>query len=169
MVVLHGINPKTREPLRLPPFKLPPTHQQLAIQPSAVESRHFAATYTLFRICSMKNIHMMLPPMYKDLWKNEFDQLKKEDAKQNRSWMYDPDPFATWVERQEAQAVAAKQREEREKQKSKEAQHPLISIGSTTTNCKISVLSQFKPPDLSDRGFFKLRLGHNQLSRKLFS
>lgn len=128
MVILRGTNPKTKESLTLQPFKLPPTHKHLAAQPTAVEARHFAATYALFRVCSMKNIHMMLPPTFKEIWKNEFQSLKKDDVKDGRSWMYEADPFLTCVERDEAQALAAKKGEERERQRAKEAEQPLISL-----------------------------------------
>ena len=129
MVILKSTNPKTKETMALPPFKLPPSHKHLANAPTAVEARHFAATYTLFRVCSMRNIHMMLPPTYKDLWKNEFQELKKEDVKDGRGWMYEADPFAAKLEREEAQAAMTKKREEREKEKAQEADRPLVSLG----------------------------------------
>ena len=122
MVILKATNPKTKEPTALPPFKLPPTHKHIAAQPTAVEARHFAATYALFRVCSMRNIHMMLPPTYRDLWKGDFQNLKKEDVKEGRAWMYEADPFVAKAEREEAQAIMAKKRAEREKQTAKEAE-----------------------------------------------
>ncbi|SZF05150.1 unnamed protein product [Blumeria hordei] len=115
MVILKAKNSKTKELVTLPPFKLPPTHKHLAFKPSALEARHFAATYGLFRVCSMRNIHMMLPPDYRDLWKGDFEALKKEDIKGGRSWMYEADPFAAMKEREEAKASAEKTRIEKEK------------------------------------------------------
>lgn len=126
MVILKAINPKTKEISVLPSFKLPPTHKHLAVQSTAVEARHFAATYALFRVCSMRNIHMMLPPTYRDLWKGEFQGLKQDDVKGGRGWMYEADPFAAKHEREEAQALMAKKREERDKQKAKEAEQPSV-------------------------------------------
>ncbi len=124
MVILKAVNPKTKEMVALPSFKLPPSYKDIAIQPTAVEARHFAATYGLFRVCSMRNIHMMLPPTYRDLWK-EFQELKAEDVKEGRGWMYEADPFAAKQEREEVQALMAKKREERDKQKAKEAEQPV--------------------------------------------
>jgi ATP-dependent RNA helicase DHX57 len=115
MVILKSKNPKTQELVQLAPFKLPPSHKHLAAKPTALEARHFAATYGLFRVCSMRNIHMMLPPDYRDLWKGEFEVLKKEDVKEGRAWMYEGDPFAALREREEAKAVMEKKRVEREK------------------------------------------------------
>ncbi|KZF26539.1 P-loop containing nucleoside triphosphate hydrolase protein [Xylona heveae TC161] len=124
MVILKATNPKTRETTTLAPFKLPPTHKHLAVQPSPVEARHFAATYALFRVSSMRNIQMMLPPNYRDLWKGAFQDLKKEDVREGRGWMYEADPFLAKRERDDAQAAIVKQREEREKQKAKQASQP---------------------------------------------
>jgi ATP-dependent RNA helicase DHX57 len=124
MVILKAKNPKTQELVQLPPFKLPLSHKHLAAKPSALEARHFAATYGLFRVCSMRNIHMMLPPDYRDLWKGEFEVLKKEDIKEGRAWMYEADPFAALRERDEAKALMEKKRIEREKAKEKALNTP---------------------------------------------
>ena len=123
MVILKTTNPKTKETIVLSSFKLPPSHKQLAVQPTALEARHFAATYALFRVCSMRNIHMMLPPTYRDLWKTTFQDLKYDDVKQGRGWMYEADPFAAKQEREQAQTLIAKKRDEREKQEAKNSDH----------------------------------------------
>ena len=119
-VILRAENPKTKETITLPPIKLPATHKHLAFQATAPEARQFAASYALFRVCSMRNIHMTLPPNYKDAWKGEFQELKNEDVKNGKGWMYESNPFAAKQEREEAQALMAKKREEREKQNAKE-------------------------------------------------
>jgi ATP-dependent RNA helicase DHX57 len=121
MVILKAKNPKTQEMVSLAPFKLPLTHKHLAAKPTALEARHFAATFALFRVCSMRNIHMMLPPDYRDLWKGEFEVLKKEDVKEGRGWMYEADPFAALRERDEAKALMEKKRLERQKAQEKAA------------------------------------------------
>lgn len=97
-VTLSATNPKTKESTKLAPFHLPISQKDLASQDTPLEARHFAATYALFRISSMKNIHMTLPPKYRDLWKGDFAQLKEEDVKAGRAWMYDADPFAAATE-----------------------------------------------------------------------
>ena len=127
MVIIKSLNSKTKETIALPPFKLPPSYKEITIQPTAVEARHFAATYALFRVCSMRNIHMMLPPTYRDLWKNEFKDLKAEDIKDGKGWMYEADPFTAKIEREEAQALLSKRRDEREKQNAKTEQP--VSLG----------------------------------------
>jgi ATP-dependent RNA helicase DHX57 len=124
MVILKAKNSKTQELVQVGPLKLPPTHKHLAVKPTALEARHFAATYGLFRVCSMRNIHMMLPPDYRNLWKGEFEVLKKEDVREGKGWMYEADPFAALREREEAKAVMEKKRNEREKAKEKAANTP---------------------------------------------
>lgn len=128
------MNPKTKETIVLPSFKLPPSHKQLAVQPTALEARHFAATYALFRVCSMRNIHMMLPPTYRDLWKTTFQDLKYDDVKQGKGWMYEADPFAAKQEREQAQTLIAKKRDDREKQEAKNPDHPAHILSAFRSN-----------------------------------
>lgn len=110
------MNQKTRETTTLPPFKIPSELEEKAHQPTAVEARNFAAVYILFRVASAKNLHMMLPPTYKDLWKAEFAELKKRDEAEGKGWMYEADPFFGFAEREKARETAAKAREKRQKQ-----------------------------------------------------
>ncbi|CAD6590293.1 MAG: hypothetical protein ASARMPRED_004713 [Alectoria sarmentosa] len=134
MVILKATNPRTKETLILPSFKLPPSHKHLAVQQTALEARHFAATFALFRVCSMRNIHMMLPPIYRDLWKTAFQDLKSDEVKQGNGWMYEADPFAAKQEREEAQTLMAKKRDERAKQKAKEADQPAHMLSAARSN-----------------------------------
>ncbi|KAH7355773.1 P-loop containing nucleoside triphosphate hydrolase protein [Pyrenochaeta sp. MPI-SDFR-AT-0127] len=115
-VVLSKMNQKTRETTTLPPIKIPTELEDKAHQPTAVEARNFAAAYTLFRVASAKNLHMMLPPTYKDLWKADFMDLKKRDEAEGKGWMYEADPFFGFAEREKARETAAKAREKRQKQ-----------------------------------------------------
>ncbi|CAK7562769.1 MAG: Putative ATP-dependent RNA helicase ucp12 [Sporothrix epigloea] len=122
-VSLSAKNPKTSETTKLEPFKLPPSHVHLAVKPTALEARHFAATYGLFRVCSMKNIHMMLPPDYKNLWLS-FRALKEQDVADGKAWMYEADPFTTLRERELAKATAEKKRKEQQAAREKAASMP---------------------------------------------
>lgn len=71
----------------------------------------------------MKNLHMMLPPDHKALWK-EFEALKKLDVKEGKAWMYEADPFATLREREEAKVAAERKRKEVQAAKEKAANMP---------------------------------------------
>ncbi|KAL8968479.1 MAG: hypothetical protein Q9183_002441 [Haloplaca sp. 2 TL-2023] len=127
-VILKSTDPKTKELTTLPPFLLPPSYKDVAARPSAVEARHFAATYALFRVCNMRNIHMMLPPNYRDLWKNEFESSKKDDVQAGRKWMYEADPFLAKQKQDEANALKAKKRADQEKSRSQASSQP-VNIG----------------------------------------
>ncbi|RMJ27522.1 DEAD DEAH box helicase [Aspergillus sp. HF37] len=113
-VVLKKVDPKTRDLTTLPPMKLPPSLKHLAAQPTALEARHFAAAYALFRVCNMRNLHMMMPPAYKKLWKEDFTDLKKADSRDGKAWMYEADPFLVKQERESAAADIEKKKKERE-------------------------------------------------------
>ncbi len=133
-VILRATDPKTKEMVTLPPFVLPSAYRDIAAQTTAVEARHFAATYALFRVCSMRNVHMMLPPHYRDLWKGEFEASKKEDIKAGRAWMYEADPFAAKQSQDEAQAQKLRKRAEEEKKRSQEATQSVnINLASGLT------------------------------------
>ncbi|RYP20421.1 hypothetical protein DL765_002797 [Monosporascus sp. GIB2] len=112
-VKLSAKHPKTQEMQTLPPFKLPPDHIHLVTRSTPLEAKHAAATYALFRVCSMKRIDTTLPPDYKALWK-QFEELKKEDVKKGNAWLYDADPFATAKQRESDKAAAEKKRKEQE-------------------------------------------------------
>lgn len=134
-VILKATNPKTRETTALQPFRLPLDHKDLAIQPTAVEARHFAAAYTLFRVANMKNLHMMMPPTYKDLWKGAFQDIKKEEEAQGRGWMFAADPFAIQEEREKEKMIKEKLRAEQEKERERrrKEQGPSIVLSGSST------------------------------------
>jgi len=119
-ISLSSKNPKTGEVTKLPPFKLPPSHAHLVAKPTAIEAKHAAATYALFRVCSMKSLHMMLPPDYRALWK-ELEGIKSQDVKQGRGWLYEGDPFAAWREQEAIKAAEEKKREAERAAKEKAA------------------------------------------------
>ncbi|PHH67675.1 hypothetical protein CDD82_1226 [Ophiocordyceps australis] len=122
-VTLSAKDGKTQQLMRLEPFKIPQSHKHLLQRETALEARHAAATYALFRVCSMQNKHTVLPPDHKALWK-EFSALKTHDVKDGKGWMYDADPFKTLMERQEAKAAAEKKKREAEAAREKAKDMP---------------------------------------------
>ncbi|KAF9106961.1 hypothetical protein BGX27_008936, partial [Mortierella sp. AM989] len=64
-------------------------------KPTAVEARHFGATYALHRVSSHRNLMMMLPPGPRDLW----SQLESEKEKSGPAdqILYLQDPFINQV------------------------------------------------------------------------
>lgn len=119
-VTLKKADPKTKELTVLPPIKVPPSHKEVATQSTALEARHFAAAYALFRVCNMRNLHMMLPPTYKKLWREDFTDIKTTDTKEGKGWLYEADPFLAKQERESAAADLEKKRAERLKAQAKE-------------------------------------------------
>jgi ATP-dependent RNA helicase DHX57 len=126
-VVLSKKNAKTQEVTKLPPstYKIPPELVDDAKCPTAVEARNFAAAYTLFRLASTKNLHMMMPPQYRDFWKGKFTEIKKKDESEGRAWMYEADPFLGFSEREKAREIAAREREKKQKEREQAAKNPL--------------------------------------------
>ena len=105
------MHPKTKETTEVL-IELPSAHQDIRAKQTAVEARHLAATWALFRISSMKNIHMMLPPDFRDLWKGAFRDIKAEDVLQGKAWLYSDDPFAAQEENERAKAAEIKKKQE---------------------------------------------------------
>ncbi|KAJ5755077.1 hypothetical protein N7533_004620 [Penicillium manginii] len=119
-VTLKKVDPKTKELTVLPPMKVPPSHKEAATHSTALEARHFAAAFALFRVCNMRNLHMMLPPTYKKLWREDFTEIKTSDTKEGKGWLYEADPFLAKQERESAAADLEKKRAERLKAQAKE-------------------------------------------------
>lgn len=132
-ITLSAKDPKTQQTTRLEPFKIPASHKHLIIRDTVLEARHAAATYALYRVCNMQNKHMVLPPDHKALWK-QFNELKAQDVKDGKGWMYEADPFKTYHEREEAKSAAEKKRKEieaaREKAKSMPGDAGLVLMNS---------------------------------------
>ena len=118
-VILRQKNPKTQEITQLPPMRIPKEHESIAVRDTAIEARHVAATWALFRVASGKNIHMTLPLQFKDLWKGRFSDIKAEDRKIGNDWIYYEDPFQAYKEHEDEKAKAVKRREEAEKDRAK--------------------------------------------------
>src|SRR5215469_3328752 len=126
-VVLRSTNPKTQEKTQLPIFEIPRQFRASLAEPTTVEARHCAAALTLFRVCNKTSLYMMMPPKYRDLWKGAFQEIKADDEAHGRTWIYQPDPFIAFKEKEDSMAVAIKRREEIEKQKAREEVQPGLS------------------------------------------
>ena len=98
----------------------------------------------------MKNIHMMLPPDFRNLWKGEFQNLKTEALKNNGGWLYEADPFLAKTEHDKAEAAKSKQREERAGQR--EAENGTLAVlGGPPQSTKRS--------DRHGKGGFRIEMG----------
>jgi len=150
-VILKRIDPKTKELTVLPPMKVPQSHKELATQSTALEARHFAAAFALFRVCNMRNLHMMLPPTYKKLWREDFTDIKTADTKEGKGWLYEADPFLAKLERESAAADLEKKRAERQKAQAKEKVSSVdIGLGNGDNKSK-RIWSQAPKVDMGAR------------------
>jgi ATP-dependent RNA helicase DHX57 len=128
-VLLRQKHPKTGEITALPPITPPKDYNKdHGVQPSAVEARHFAAAYALFRVSNMKNIHMMLPPQYRDLWKGDFLDLKSEAVAQGQGYLYEADPFAAKKATDLAKLAKEKARVDKAKVSEQDKKDQVVSL-----------------------------------------
>ncbi|KAF9531893.1 P-loop containing nucleoside triphosphate hydrolase protein [Crepidotus variabilis] len=104
VVTLAWFNTKTsqRETVRMEPH--PPYYR-----PTAMEAKHWGATYALYRFCNGIQLNRVLPPGPRDYW-NELANEHKS-VEEHRKWMYEPDPFAAKRGVEERQAAAQSARE----------------------------------------------------------
>ena len=82
--------------------------KNVSTRPTAVEARNFAAAATLFRVCNKLNLHTMMPPQYRDLWKGQFTEMKKLDTECGYCWMYELEPFTAHRRQSEQQELDKK-------------------------------------------------------------
>ncbi|KAL4878867.1 P-loop containing nucleoside triphosphate hydrolase protein [Aspergillus karnatakaensis] len=147
-VLLRRIDPKTKETLTLPPIRLPAEFNQA----TALEARHYAATYALFHVCNKTNLHMMLPPDYKKLWKEDFEKLKAIEVKRGDSWLYEADPFLAKKERELAAAEMEKKQKERQAAQAKSSDGTAnLGLGPSGQNKTRNVWTSAPKVDLGNR------------------
>ncbi|KIJ66186.1 hypothetical protein HYDPIDRAFT_174355 [Hydnomerulius pinastri MD-312] len=105
VVTLSRISKKTsqRESVRFEPH--PPYARS-----TALEARHWGATYALYRFCNGIQLNRVLPPGPREYWVELAAEHKA--VPEHQKWMYDADPFAARREVAERQAKAAQRREE---------------------------------------------------------
>ncbi|KAH9964169.1 P-loop containing nucleoside triphosphate hydrolase protein [Russula dissimulans] len=91
-------------------------HESVRMEPhppyickSALEARHWGATYALYRFCNGIQLNRVLPPGPRDYWAELAAEHRKVPSHQ--SWMYDADPFAARKSVAERQEKAAKKKE----------------------------------------------------------
>ncbi|KAK3701226.1 putative ATP-dependent RNA helicase ucp12 [Vermiconidia calcicola] len=128
-VILRKKNAKTQEITQLPPI-LPPIEyaKEYGTRETAIEARHFAAAYALFRTCNMKNIHMTLPPQHRDLWKGDFQDLKSQAVAEGKKYLYEADPFLAHQQHAEAEAAKVKARADKTKRIEEDKKQQVVSL-----------------------------------------
>ena len=128
-VILRQKHPKTQEITQLPAIHPPSDYnKERGTQETAIEARHFAAAYALYRVSNMKNIHMMLPPQYRDLWKGDFADLKSEATAQGNGYLYEADPFVAKKMHEEAKVAREKAKLDKAKQVVEDKKLEVVSL-----------------------------------------
>lgn len=168
-VTLGQLNPKTNQIEKVtfhPPKELVPP------QPSNLEARHYAATYTLHRVASQKNLKMVLPGAHKDLWA-KLDQAKKETPANKQSYYYAQDPFL--AERERKGAIEKKQKEDEAKKRDDGIKKIQLSKGNNNDTPQSAkkrkvrfnnVLAMSKELQLKVEELIRTHHGFNMLQKK---
>ncbi|KAF9245882.1 P-loop containing nucleoside triphosphate hydrolase protein [Melanogaster broomeanus] len=104
VVTLSRINKKSsqKETVRFEPH--PPYTRT-----TALEARHWGATYALYRTCNGIQLNRVLPPGPREYWSELAAEHKA--APDHQKWMYEADPFAARKEVEERQLKAAQRKE----------------------------------------------------------
>ncbi|KAG8836392.1 hypothetical protein FRC17_003302 [Serendipita sp. 399] len=76
---------------------------------TALEAKHWAATYALYRFCNNIQLHRVLPAGPRQYWQQLAEEQKS--APEHLRWQYDPDPFAAKTAVEERQREAATRKE----------------------------------------------------------
>ncbi|GAA5907364.1 hypothetical protein JCM6882_002817 [Rhodosporidiobolus microsporus] len=92
-VTLKRKNPKSNE-LETVYMRPPPPPSPIAVEkPSAMEAKHWAAVYALFRFQNNLRLNMQLPPQTRDYWSAL--ESEKSASPPNKAWLWSITPFET--------------------------------------------------------------------------
>lgn len=119
-------NPKTKEVIHI---KMLPETDLLPPRETTNEARHFAATYTMYRLNYVKNLKMVLPTIFRDYWSDleakRVQTLKKSKAEHDR--YYNANPFQVYLDERAQREAREKERQIRENNEMK-VKKPSASI-----------------------------------------
>ncbi|TNY18898.1 P-loop containing nucleoside triphosphate hydrolase protein [Rhodotorula diobovata] len=93
-VTLRRKHPKKPGEIETVYMRPPPPPSQIAVEKgNAMEAKHWAAVYALFRFANNLRLNMQLPPATRDYW----SALEKEKAAStpNKQWLWSTTPFET--------------------------------------------------------------------------
>ncbi|GAA5924499.1 hypothetical protein JCM10213_004592 [Rhodosporidiobolus nylandii] len=92
-VALRRKHPKTGE-METVFMRPPPPPSPIAVEkPSAMEAKHWAAVYALFRFANNLRLNMQLPPQTRDYWSAL--EAEKAASPPNKQWLWSTTPFET--------------------------------------------------------------------------
>jgi ATP-dependent RNA helicase DHX57 len=131
-------------------------------KPTAVEARHYGATYALHRVNSHKNMVMVLPPGPRDLWSQLDDEKNK--AGPSEQHLYLPDPFISQAAKLQLQQQSHQQALQ-EQAKARAASNIKKEEGTTTYHgpsdyASRSTLGEHKDDPSQKKNWDKLPMVH---------
>lgn len=152
---LAWIDPKSKENITIR------CDHSLKGQETSIEARYDAATVALHRVSFNKNISMVLPREYKDIWAKLEDErkviLKQDKVKHDR--IYNNEPFKVYLEEKANKLNNQKQQEIKRQQELKTVKKTpivLTSLNSKSPSPSPSATPQLKkknqPPLSNKRG-----------------
>ncbi|KAF8312159.1 P-loop containing nucleoside triphosphate hydrolase protein [Cantharellus anzutake] len=81
-------------------------------RPTAIEAKHWGATYALHRFSNNLQLHRLLPPGPREYWADL--EAVRRAAPEHQKWMYDSDPFSAQKSVKVRQELAAKKKQKEE-------------------------------------------------------
>lgn len=103
---------------------------------SALEAKHWAATYVLFRLYNHLSMHRMLPPGPREYWL-DLEKVKAE-APASDSWKWEADPFDALQKRDAEREARKKEREVREAQRNDPSLRPMSKAWQRALEVRMS-------------------------------
>ncbi|GAA5974236.1 hypothetical protein JCM11641_003345 [Rhodosporidiobolus odoratus] len=92
-VALRRKHPKTNE-MKTVFMRPPPPPSAIAVEKTnAMEAKHWAAVYALFRVANNLRLNMQLPPQTRDYWAAL--EAEKAASTPNKQWLWSTTPFET--------------------------------------------------------------------------
>ena len=93
---------------------------------SALEAKHWAATYVLFRLYNHLSMNRMLPPGPREYWL-ELEKVKAQSPASD-GYKWEPDPFDALQKRDAEREARKKEHEAREAQRNDPTQRPMSKV-----------------------------------------
>ncbi|GAA5821485.1 hypothetical protein JCM11251_004646 [Rhodosporidiobolus azoricus] len=126
-VTLKRKNPKSND-LETVYMRPPPPPSPIAVEKaSAMEAKHWAAVYALFRFQNNLRLNMQLPPQTRDYWSAL--ESEKSTSTPNKQWLWSTTPFETAAAA--PSPPPAQYQNQQQAQPSSTAQHSSSSRGSS--------------------------------------
>ncbi|WFD41673.1 RNA helicase [Malassezia psittaci] len=103
---------------------------------TALEAKHWAATYVLFRMYNQQSMHRMLPPGPREYWLT-LEKVKSESPPSD-AYKWEPEPFDAYQNHLAQRAARKKERELREAQRNDPKARPMSKAWQRAQEVRMS-------------------------------